>query len=555
MSTVSHTESVALRAALGELVALSAIPAGRVRSEPSAVADGLADVLAGSLQLEFAFVRLCDPKGGQPVEVTRGHVWGKFPGWLQAHPGAGRFSRTEIISGCAGAEDGCGVVIPIGVDAQAGFIAGASSRPGFPNEIDRLLLSVAANQAAAAFQNARLRHELDSKIAELGVARDELEMKVADRTSTLQRSEAFLSEGQKLSRTGTFVCKPSSAIMHWTEEMFRIFEYDPATTPSAERLLRRIHPDDVPGVLQVVARAQQDVQDYSHEYRLLMPDESIKHVYVVAHAYRDVKGNVEFIGAVMDVTTIRRAEFELNKTRTDLAHVMRVRSLGELTASIAHEINQPLGAVVINAEACLSWLDHAEPNLAEAHAAVERIVRDGTRAGEVLRRIRAHAEKTETTMAPLNLNDVFGEALTFVQNELLNAQVTLRTEIAIALPEILADRVQLQQVIVNLVINGIEAMMPITDRPRELVVRSAQHDAQQVEVSVADCGVGLSADKLGQLFDAFFTTKPAGMGMGLSICRSIIELHGGRIWAVPNQPHGAVIQFTLPCYAGPSGLV
>ena len=243
---------------------------------------------------------------------------------------------------------------------------------------------------------------------------------------------------------------------------------------------------------------------------------------------------------------MREVEFPL--TRTDLAHVTRVTSLGELTASIAHEVNQPLGAVLFNAQACVSWLDCNPPNMSEAHAALERIIRDGTRAGEVIRRIRALAKKTDTKMAPLNLNEILSEALTFVQHELLSSRVALRVEHASAPLVILADRVQLQQVILNPVVNSIEAMQPITDRPRELLIRLEQGDAQ-VRVTVTDCGVGFSADSTGRLFNTFFTTKSDGMGMGLSICRSIIELHGGRIWAAPNPAHGATIQFTLPLHS------
>ena len=257
----------------------------------------------------------------------------------------------------------------------------------------------------------------------------------------------------------------------------------------------------------------------------------------------------------MDVTAIRLAELELHKTRTDLTHVMRVTSLGELTASIAHEVNQPLGAVMFNAEACQSWLDGDPPNMNEAHAALERIVRDSTRAGEVIRRIRLLAKKTDTKMAPLDLNELLSETLTFAQHELLSARVALRMEYASALPVILADKVQLQQVILNLVINGIEAMQPITDRPRELLIRTEQDDARQARVTVTDCGVGFSADSADRLFNTFFTTKPSGMGMGLSICRSIIELHGGRIWTASNVPHGATIQFTLPLHSAASSRV
>jgi predicted ATPase/signal transduction histidine kinase len=387
------------------------------------------------------------------------------------------------------------------------------------------LLKLLASQAAISLENVQLYDEL-------------------------RRSEAYLSEAQRLSHTGTCAWRPSREKVYWTQETFSIFEYDPAITPTLELARRRVHPDDIAAFRQVVERAANDGQDYAHEYRLRMPDERVKHVHVVARAFRDEAGDVEFVGSVMDVSAIRLAEHELHKTQTDLAHVMRVTSLGELTASIAHEVNQPLGAVLINAEACQTWLDHEQPNLTEVHAALERIVRDGTRAGEVIRRVRTLAKKADTKMAPINLNDVLSEAMTLVQHELSSSRVALRMEQASALPVILADKVQLQQVILNLVINCVEAMQSITDRPREIVIRSEQDDVKQVRVTVVDCGVGFSPETAGQLFNTFFTTKSSGLGMGLSICRSIIELHGGRIWAAPNVPHGATIQFTLPVNPG-----
>jgi predicted ATPase/signal transduction histidine kinase len=399
------------------------------------------------------------------------------------------------------------------------------------------VLKLLASQAAISLENVRLYDALRTENGERQRAEE-----------NLRRSEAYLSEAQTLSHTGSFGWRPCSGAIYWTEETFRIFEYDPASTPTLELLLPRVHPEDLAAFRQVVERASEDGQDFAHEYRLRMPDERVKHIHVVARAFRDQAGDVEFVGAVMDVTAIRLAARELHKTRTDLAHVTRVTSLGELTASIAHEVNQPLGAVMFNAEAALSWLDCNPPNMNEAHVALQRIVRDGTRAGEVVRRIRAVARKTDTKMAPLNLSDVLSEALTFVQHELSTSRVALRVEHASALPHILADKVQLQQVVLNLVMNGIEAMQSVTDRPRELVIRSEQDDAQQLRVTVTDCGVGFSADNEDRLFNTFFTTKSAGMGMGLSICRSIIELHGGRIWAVSNVPHGATIQFTLPLY-------
>jgi predicted ATPase/signal transduction histidine kinase len=366
----------------------------------------------------------------------------------------------------------------------------------------------------------------------------------------LRRSEAYLSEAQRLSHTGTFAWRPSSGEIYWTEETFRIFEYDRSITPTLDLLQHRIHPDDVAAFRRVAELASEDGRDFAHAYRLRMPDERVKHVYVVARAFRDEAAEVDFVGAVMDVSAIRLAERELHKIRTDLAHVTRVTSLGELTASIAHEVNQPLGAVMFNAEAALSWLDGDSPNIMEARTALQRIIRDGTRAGEVIRRVRGLAKRADTKMVPLNLNDVLSEALAFVQHELSSYRVALRMEHASTPSVILADKVQLQQVILNLVMNGIEAMQPITDRPRELVIRSEQDEAQQVRVTVSDCGVGFSADSTDRLFNTFFTTKSSGMGMGLSICRSIIELHGGHIWAVPNVPYGATLHFTLPLHPG-----
>jgi len=239
----------------------------------------------------------------------------------------------------------------------------------------------------------------------------------------------------------------------------------------------------------------------------------------------------------------------LRDAQASLAHVVRVTTLGELTASIAHEVNQPLSAVAANAEACLNWLDRATPDLVAARRSVEWIVNDTNRASGIIQRVRALAKKAEIEKVPLDINDLVREVIALVQRELINHQVSLRMELAPARPMILGDRVQLQQVIINLVINGIEAMQSVTDRPRELVIRSRQDEKQLVLVSVTDCGVGISAENADRLFNAFFTTKSTGMGMGLSICRSIMEAHGGRLWATANVPHGATFQFTLPVKA------
>ena len=246
-----------------------------------------------------------------------------------------------------------------------------------------------------------------------------------------------------------------------------------------------------------------------------------------------------------DITEQMRASERLRDAQAELARVARVTTLGELTASIAHEVNQPLGAVVNAAGACRRWLDGDSPNLDEARIAVDWVIKEGNRASEVIRRVRALAKKTDLEKAPLDVNDVVREALALVRRELTSHRVSLRMELSSALPSILGDRIQLQQVIINLVINGLEAMQSVADRPRELVIRSRLDGTQQVLVSVTDCGVGISANDADRLFNAFFTTKASGMGMGLSICRSIVEAHGGRLWATTNETHGATFQFTV----------
>jgi C4-dicarboxylate-specific signal transduction histidine kinase len=250
-----------------------------------------------------------------------------------------------------------------------------------------------------------------------------------------------------------------------------------------------------------------------------------------------------------DLTEHVLASEALREAQIALAHANRVTTMGQLTASIAHEVNQPLTAIVANAEASLRWLDRGTPDLDAARRSVEWIINDSNRASEVIRRVRSLANKTSVEKLPLDVNDVVNETVALLQRELISHQVSLRTELALAPPMILGDRVQLQQVIINLVMNGIEAMQSVADRLCELVIRSSHDETRGVVVSVTDCGAGISAENAERLFTAFFTTKPAGMGMGLSICRSIIEAHGGRLSATDKSTHGATFQFILPAIA------
>ncbi len=266
----------------------------------------------------------------------------------------------------------------------------------------------------------------------------------------------------------------------------------------------------------------------------------------------DGSGNfLGYRGVSTDITAMIRAdqaEQELRKAQAELAHVTRVTTLGELTASIAHEVNQPLAAIITNADACLGWLGRDTPDLPAARSSVEWIIEDAIRASEVIRRIRTLAKKGEIEMVAIGINDVVKDAIALVTRELANHQVTLRTELAPTLPAILADRVQLQQVIINLVMNGIEAMQTVDDRPRELMIQSSLDDMGRVQLSVTDCGVGIAEDDTNRILDPFFTTKASGLGMGLSICRSIVEAHGGHLSVVPKQGPGATVQFVLPLH-------
>jgi PAS domain S-box-containing protein len=549
-----EADALRLRRALRDLVALSAVPAAWVGREPPDIAAGLVDVLVNSLYLDFAFVRLCDPSGGVAVEISRGGAWQAFPEWLQYHVAVnGRLSRNEIVRDIDNGAQQCrGIVIPVGVNAEGGVVAAACDRADFPTEIDQLLLSVAANHAATAFRTARLldahrRAEEAIRQSEQQVrkARDELETKVAERTAELQRSEAYLTEAQRLSHTGSWACVPAiGKHTYWSEEIFRITGFDPAGGPPRfEEFERRIHPDDRARTRENFRTAIREKVDFDHGYRLVHSGGEIREIHVIGHPVFGPSGDVaEFVGTLMDVTERRRAEEE----RQALAHANRITTIGQLTASIAHEVNQPIAAVVTNAQAALRWLNMQPPDPEEVRQALDRIVKAGRRAGDVINRMRALVRKSPPRKDQLEINEVIREVIALARSEVQKTGTWLQTQLADGLPLVQGDRIQLQQVMLNLILNAVEAMSGSDQGARELLISTEENEANGVRVAVRDWGPGLKSDSLDRLFDAFYTTKPDGMGMGLSICRSIIEAHGGRLWATANVPRGASFQFTLP---------
>ena len=405
-----------------------------------------------------------------------------------------------------------------------------------------VLLSAAQRRNADSLRFAR--DELQATVQELARVNQALEVENAQR----RRVEAYLDEAQGLSRTGSFNWKVSSGDIFWSKEGYRILELDRTAKPSIDLLLQRAHHDDRQVVQHEIDRARRGEQDYDYEHRWLTPNGSTKHLRVRAHRVRFDSGGDEIVGALIDVSEARQAQEALHTAQTALAHAARVATLGEMSASIAHEVNQPLAGIVTNGEAGLRWLDRKQPDLGEVRSAMERMIRDGKRASQVVERLRALARKAPAQTTSLDLNEVITEGAALLQREIQNHRITLQLDFARDLPPVLAGRIELQQVVINLMLNGIQAMEPVTDQPRCLVVRSSRHN-DEVLVSVRDSGIGIDPDNMGRLFNAFFTTRANGMGMGLSIGRSIVESYGGRIWASSNDGLGTTFQFALPLRA------
>jgi PAS domain S-box-containing protein len=380
----------------------------------------------------------------------------------------------------------------------------------------------------------------------IGAMRDITESKEAQ--EELRRSEAFLAEGQHLSRTGSYSWRVASDEITWSDELYRIYEFEIGVPVTLELMRTRVHPEDISLLekLKTVCQTRNRMNDFEWQFRLLMPDGSIKYLHAIAYATRDQEGQLEYIAAVQDVTARQMSEEALAKARAELAKVARATTLGVLTASIAHEVNQPLSGIITNAGTCLRMLDANPPNLEGARETARRTIRDGNRASDVITRLRALFSKEELTLELLDLNEVTQEVIALSLSDLQRNRIALQSELAEDLPTITGDRVQLQQVILNLLRNASDAMVDVHDRPRQLLIRTERDDGDRLRVSVRDAGVGVDPENINKLLDDFYTTKSGGMGIGLSVSRSIIERHHGRLWAEPNDGPGATFSFSIP---------
>ena len=421
----------------------------------------------------------------------------------------------------------------------------AALEVGEPMENEARLRRADGNYRWWLIRNVPLRDELGNIVKWYGTAVD-----IEDRKQTedaLRRSEAYLHEAQRVSQTGSWRHDFLSGVVTVSPEGLRIWGIKPEDEASVtEFFFGRMHPDDRPVVEQEYGAAVLKKADFRSDFRIVLPDGTVKNIHAIGHPTLNESGHiVEFVGTAIDITESKRAEEALRQAQADLARANRVTTMGELTASLAHEVNQPIGAAITDANTCLRWLTRDQPDLEEARAAASRMVKDGKRAGEIIGRIRVLFQKGTPEREWVDVNEVIREMIVLLHNEITQHSISVRTELARDLPRVMGDRVRLQQVMMNLIMNSIDAMKDVAGT-REIGIKSQPAENEQLLVSVSDTGVGLPPKQADQIFNAFFTTKSHGTGMGLRISRSIVESHGGRLWAADKAPSGASFHLTLP---------
>ena len=574
-----------LQRCINDLVSLLALPAMWSGGEPSQIVHTLLDALLRMLQLDLIYVRLRDSAGQAPIEMVRfapsqeqaaqehtaqPHEIGEvFKHWLGTDPQ----EWPPLIRNPMGGRDISIMPLRLGLRGEIGEIVAGSERADFPRQTERLILSVAANQASIGLQGARFlseqKHvasELDQRVAqrtaELAAANEELRQEIADRN---RAEEAFRRvERQARAIVGSaldavVVMDAEGIVTEWNKQAEETFGW---TRPEA--LGRRMSETIIPaqyrlsherGLEQFFKTGQGPVLNRRIEITALRRDGSEFPVELTITPLKS-GDSWTFSSFVRDISERRRAEeklreseLNLRNTQAELAHMARVMTMGELTASIAHEVNQPLAAIVASGDSCSAWLSNDPPNLDKARAAASRMIQGATQASEIVQRLRALFKKTTSMTASVDMNAVIEETISLVHHETERNKIFLRTELHPGVPSVSGDRVQLQQVILNLAMNGIESIAGLDHEPKRLMIRSTLSNTGELLVSVEDTGLGIEAEHADRLFAPFFTTKPQGIGMGLPICRSIIEAHGGRLWAAKNEPRGAVFHFALPVTA------
>jgi PAS domain S-box-containing protein len=544
-----------LQRCINDLISLLALPAVWSGGDPSQILHTLLDALMRMLRLDLISVRLKGPVDEVPVEIVRiADLRGPMP---PVHEICEALSQSleddsrkwpPLLRNFMGHGDVSIVPLPLGLQGELGVIVVAAERTDFPRQTEALLLSVAANQASIGLQEAQLLDQ-QKRVATV------LDQRVAQRTAELARANAELQLQVALLQqipVAAWTIKPDGTPdfvnQKWLEYSGQVLDY---VQSGSEAWMSAVHPEDRERASRSFWQGIRSGEGFTLEARFRRARDGAYRWHLNrAVALCDAEGKLlRFVGTSTDIEDLKQFQEELRSTQADLAHMTRVTTMGELTASIAHEVNQPLSGIITNASTCLRMLGTDPPNVEGARETARRTIRDGNRASEVITRLRALFSKKSGTTQSIDLNEATREVIALSLSELQKNRVILRAELADDLPLVTGDRVQLQQVILNLLRNASDAMSAVDDRPRDLLIRTGPDDNDRVRLSMIDAGVGFEPRAGGRLFEAFYTTKNDGMGIGLSVSRSIIERHHGRLWATPNSGPGVTFSFSIPCKA------